>query len=366
VLIVVAAATLLAGGAGAAAAAAVRIGDIGHIDGVRQNQLMGYGLVVGLNGTGDGKGTGFTSQSISNMLEHLGLNVPKQALKVRNVAAVLVTTELPPFARPGTRIDVTVSSIGDASSLEGGMLVQTPLKAANDSTYAVAQGPLSIGGFSAAGAGGNAVSRGHVTVGRIPGGAIIERAVPAPLVRSGRIRVVLDEADFRTASRVAAAINREYGGARPLDASTVDVQVPDHLGRHQLVDFLANVESLTIMPVEHARVVINERTGTVIAGGSVQILPVAISHGGLTVRVRTRQVVSQPQPFSELGETVVVPEGDVAVEESTASLAYFDQAATIQELATALNTLGVTPRDLIAIFQALKQAGALQAELIIM
>jgi flagellar P-ring protein precursor FlgI len=244
--------------------------------------------------------------------------------------------------------------------------VQTPLRAANDSVYAVAQGAVSIGGFQAAGAAGSSVSRGHVTVGRIPGGAIIERPVYARLVRGGRVHIVLEESDFRTASRVTEAINAVHGGARAVDPSTVDVRLPEDLEPEMLVDFLASIESMTIVPVEHARVVINERTGTVIAGGAVQILPVAISHGGLTVRVRTRQIVSQPAPFSEQGRTVVVPESDVAVEETRASVHFFQQAATIQELASALNTLGVTPRDLIAIFQALKEAGALKAELIIM
>jgi flagellar P-ring protein precursor FlgI len=301
------------------------------------------------------------------MLERLGIHVTRDELKIRNVAAVLVTANLPPFARPGSRIDVMVSSLGDASSLAGGTLVQTPLRAANDSVYAVAQGPLSIGGFQVEGAGGTRVQRNHITAGRIPGGAIIERAVPAALVEAGRVQVILTDSDFRTASRVAGAINAAYGGARAVDASTVDVQLPVPMQAGMLVDFLAGLEAVSFEPVEHARVVVNERTGTVIAGGSVKVLPVAIAHGNLTIHVRTRFSVSQPPPYSFKGpgSTVVVPESEVAFEEE-ASLAVFEEAATIQELASALNALEVTPRDLISIFQALKQAGALQAELIVM
>ena len=359
-------APVLLGAAGApAASAAVAVRDIASIGGTRSNQLVGYGLVVGLRGTGDRTRTGITDQTVSNLLEHVGLHVPREALRVRNVAAVMVTAELGAFARPGTRIDVTVSSLGDATSLEGGVLVQTPLRAGNDSVYAVAQGPVSVGGFEVEGASGTRVRENHVTTGRIPGGAIVERAVPGTLGEESVLEVILDDPDFLTASRVSEAINARFGGARAVDAAVVRVEVPRGLTADERVHLLAGIETLTVEPVPVARVVINERTGTVIAGGAVQVLPVAIAHGNLTVRIRTRSQISQPAPFSQRGATVVVPESEIEVESEQGAIAALPEAPTIQDLAAALNALGVKPRDLIAIFQALKQVGALKAELLI-
>jgi flagellar P-ring protein precursor FlgI len=347
-------------------AAQVAVRDITTIGGVRSNQLVGYGLVVGLKGTGDKSATGFTDQSVSNLLERVGLHVPREALKVRNVAAVMVTGELKAFARSGTRTDVTVSSLGDATSLEGGVLLQTPLRAANDTVYAVAQGPLTVGGFNVDSGTGTRLRQNHVTAGVIPGGAIVERTVVGTVGAAGVLDVLLDEPDFLTASRVAEAINRSFGGAQAVDGALVRVDLAGDLSTNERVRLIGGIESLTIEPVPVARVVINERTGTVIAGGAVQILPVAISHGNLTIRVRTRHQISQPSPFSERGATVVVPDSDVEVDLEGSAVAALPEAPTVQEIAEALNTLGVRPRDLIAIFTALKRVGALKAELTIM
>jgi flagellar P-ring protein precursor FlgI len=349
-----------------ASAAEVAIRDLASIGGVRSNQLVGYGLVVGLKGTGDKSGTGFTDQTVSNLLQRIGLSVPREALRVRNVAAVMVTAELGAFARPGTRIDVTVSSLGDATSLEGGVLVQTPLKAANDTVYAVAQGPLSVGGFNVDSGTGTRLEQNHVTAGLIPGGAIVERAVAGAVGEDGVLEVLLDEPDFLTASRVAEVINGRFGGARAVDGALVRVELPPTISSDERVRMIGGIESLTVEPVPVARVVINERTGTVIAGGAVQILPVAISHGNLTIRVRTVREISQPSAFSNRGATVVVPQSEVEVNLDGGAVAALAEAPTVQDIAEALNALGVRPRDLIAIFAALKRVGALKAELTVM
>jgi flagellar P-ring protein precursor FlgI len=349
-----------------AGAAEVAVRDIANIGGVRSNQLIGYGLVVGLEGTGDKSATGFTDQTVSNLLERVGLHVPREALKVRNVAAVVVTAELGAFARSGTRIDVTVSSLGDATSLEGGVLLQTPLRAANDTVYAVAQGPMTVGGFNVDSGTGTRFQQNHVTAGLIPAGAIVERTVAGVVGEGGRLEILLDEPDFLTASRVAAAINRRYGGARAIDGGLIEVDFAGDLSTDDRVRLIGGIESLTVEPVPVARVVINERTGTVIAGGAVQILPVAISHGNLTIRIQTRSQISQPSPFSDRGSTVVVPESDVQVDLGGGTVAVISEAPTVQDIAEALNALAVRPRDLIAIFTALKRVGALKAELTVM
>jgi len=340
----------------------VRIKDIANVDGVRSNQLVGYGLVIGLSGTGDSQQARFTTQSVANMLESYGVGVPADKLKLKNVAAVLLTAELPPFARPGTRIDVTVSSIGDSPSLQGGTLVQSPLKAANGAVYAVAQGPISIGGFSAGG-GGASVSKNHATVGKVPQGAIVERATTTIIQESDAVTMTLNKGDFTTAKRVADAINQALGSAVAAanDANSIRVSLPDgYTG--DVVGLIAQIESIEVTTDTVAKVIVNERTGTVVIGGSVRITPVAVSHGALTVEVNTDLDVYQPEPLSG-GTTVVAQQKNVEVKEQKNSLVRLKDASTIDELVRALNTLKVTPRDLISILQAIKQAGALQAQL---
>jgi flagellar P-ring protein FlgI len=348
--------------ASAALGQSVRVKDIATIDGVRSNQLVGYGLVIGLAGTGDSQQAKFTMQSVANMLQAYGITVPADKLKLKNVAAVMLTAELPPFARPGTKIDVTVSSIGDSPSLQGGTLIQSPLKAANGSVYAVAQGPLSIGGFSAGGGGGS-VSKNHATVGLIPQGAMVERATTTGLQEMKTITVTLNKGDFTTANRVADAINAKLGerAAVPSDASSVSIKVPNQY-TGDVVPLIAQIEAVEVTTDTIAKVIVNERTGTVIIGGSVRILPVAVSHGALTVEVNTDTSVSQPPPLSG-GTTVVAQQKTVEVKEDKNSLVRINDASTIDELVRALNTLKVTPRDLIAILQATKEAGALEAQL---
>lgn len=342
-----------------------RVGSLARVMGVRDNPLVGYGLVIGLDGTGDRTGSSFTEHSMSSLLEELGITLPPDQLRLRNVAAVLVTTDLQPFAREGTRVDVLVSSIGSAKDLRGGVLVQTPLRGADGRTYVVAQGALSLGGFSVETPGGSSVKKNHVTVARIPSGGIVEREVPSDIFGGEFLDVVLDRPDFANAARIADAINARFGErtAIPRDPGTVSVpmaKIPRDLGP---VGFGAVLERLEIEPARPARVVINERTGTIVAGGDVRVAPVAIAHGGLTIEVRNTPVVSQPGGFSG-GETVTREESDVTVREDGAIMAV-EATTTLSDLAQALNTLGVTSSDVIAIFQALKEAGAMDAELVI-
>lgn len=339
----------------------VKIKDIAKIEGVRSNQLVGYGLVVGLDGSGDTQQTMFTAQSVANMLRRLGIDVPDGKLKVKNVAAVMLTAELPPFIRPGSKIDVVVSSLGDAKSLQGGTLLQTPLQAANGSVYAVAQGSVSIGGFTAGG-GGDSVTKNHTTVGRIPGGAIVEQGVSTTLTSSGTLNVLLNNPDFTTAVRVARSIESRLGqgAATALDAATVQINTG---GTQNVTSIIADIEELSVAQATVAKVIVNERTGTVVIGESVRISPVAISHGNLTVEISTELQVSQPSSFTETGDTVVVPQKSVTADEEKAKLVHLQPGVTLDELVRALNELKVTPRDMVAILQALKQAGALHAEL---
>lgn len=349
-------------GGTAACAQTVRVKDIASIEGVRGNQLLGYGLVVGLEGSGDSQQTKFTSQSVANMLQAYGISVPGDKMKVKNVAAVMITADLPAFARPGTTIDVVVSSLGDARSLQGGTLMQAPLRAANGDIYAVAQGPISIGGFSA-GSGGSSVSKNHSTVGRIPGGAIVERETRTDIVEQDTLRITLSNNDFTTAARIAEAINTKLGqqSALAVDGNVISISVPASY-KNNIVGLIAEVESAEVTTDTVAKVIVNERTGTVVIGGNVRILPVAVSHGSLTVEISTGFAVSQPAPLGD-GTTVVVPEKDVQVTENQASLVEIDGGATIGELVRALNALKVTPRDLIAILQSIKESGSLQAQL---
>ena len=342
---------------------AVRVKDIAEIEGVRSNKLVGYGLVIGLNGTGDKSGTEFTIQSLVSMLERMGIKVDRSKVKVENVAAVVVTAELPPFARAGTRIDALVSSIGDAESLQGGTLVLTPLKAPNGLIYAVAQGPVSLGGGFATSGQAASVQKNHPTVGRIVSGALIEREVPLRFRDKREISINLREPDFTTALRLAAAVNSAMGGkyAMPLDGGTVRVDIPADYPT-DVVQLVASIEKLGVTPDRVARVVLDERTGTVVIGEDVRISAVAISHGNLSIVVKERPEVSQPLPFSE-GETRVTPNTELTVREEKGSVMLMPEGVSIQEVVRALNAIGVSPRDLIAIFQALKEAGALQAEL---
>jgi flagellar P-ring protein FlgI len=339
-----------------------RIKDIANIQGVRANQLVGYGLVVGLDGTGDGNKAIFTIQSMVSMLEAMGITVEQRDIRVKNVAAVMVTADLPPFARAGARIDALVSSIGDAQNLQGGTLLLTPLKAANGQVFAVAQGPVNTGGFAAGGAGAS-IRKNFPTVGRLIGGALVERDIHAGFNQRTSLTLSLQRPDFTTVTRVADAINSLFFDpiASASDAGTVELQVPAaYIGN--LVELVAMIEALEVQPDTSAKVVINERTGTVVIGENVRIATIAIAHGNLSIIVKENLNVSQPLPFSE-GQTVVMPDTDVSIGEGESQLIVLPQGVNIGEVVSALNALGVSPRDLIAIFQAIKAAGALQAEL---
>ncbi len=342
---------------------AVRIKDIASIKGVRQNQLVGYGLVVGLNGTGDDDDLAFMIQSMAAMLEKMGVTVKAEDIESENVAAVMVTAELPPFARVGSRIDVIVSSIGDAENLQGGILLITPLKAANGQIYAVAQGPVSTGGFETSGAAGGGVQKNFPTVGRVPNGALIEKEIAIDFDQKKTLTFILHHPDFTTASRMAQAINMALNTkvAHTQDAATINVKIPENF-RGNTVALATIIENLGVTPDTVSKVVINERTGTVIMGENVRISTVAIAHGNLSIQVKESQNVSQPLPFSE-GVTTVTPDSEILVEEGNQPLFLVESGVSIGEVVRALNALGVSPRDLIAIFQALKAAGALQAEL---
>ena len=345
-----------------AAGDTIRIKDITRPLGARHNQLVGYGLVVGLDGTGDSAQVGFTSQAVRNLVTRFGINTGAESrTKTKNAATVVLTADLPPFVKSGDRIDVTVSSLGDARSLQGGILLQAPLLAADGRVYAVAQGPVSVGGFAASGAGAQ-VAKNHPTVGRVPNGALIEAEVPSALSSSGAIVLMLEQPDYATAVVVARAISEGVLGtaATPVDAATVSITPPEaFLARP--VELLAAIGELTVPVDAPARVVVNERTGTIVVGGPVTIGPVAVAHGNLTVEIQTTAVVSQPPPLSQ-GQTVVTPTTAINAKEEQAAIVPM-RAATVDDLVKALNALHATPRDLIAILQALKEAGALRASL---
>ena len=345
----------------------VRIKDIADIKGVRENQLVGYGLVVGLNGTGDSDDAIFTIQSFASMLERMGVTVRPEDIEVDNVAAVMVTTDLPAFARTGSRIDVLVSSIGDAENLQGGTLMFTPLKGADGQVYAIAQGPVSTGGFAVGSESGSGVQKNHPTAGRVVNGAIIEKEIASNFNNKKSLTLNLHRADFTTASRVAQAINIAFYDqiARTHDAATIEVQVPEKY-KGNTVALVTMIERLGVTPDMVSRVIINERTGTVIMGENVRISTVAIAHGNLSIEIKEDQNVSQPMPFARRGRTVVTPESQVLVQEGNNPIYLVESGVSIGEVVKALNALGVSPRDLISIFQALKVAGALQADLEIM
>ncbi len=348
-----------------AARAQVALRDLVSIEGIRSNQLVGYGLVVGLQGTGDTlRNSQFTQQSLSAMLERMGVNVNGLQMQTRNTAAVVVTATLAPFARQGAPIDVQVSSLGDAKSLTGGMLMVTPLMAADGEVYAVAQGPVVVGGFQAAGA-AQSVKQGVQTGGRIPGGATVEREVANTLDDLRQIRLALRAPDFTTATRIEQAINAKLGGnvATATDIGSVTVIVP--LGyTNRVTALLAEIEHIPVKPDQPARIVIDEKSGTIVVGADVKLDMVAVTHGNLTVRVTESPTVSQPNPFSN-GQTTVVPHTDVDVnDQSDKHLQILRRTATLNDLVAGLNALGLGPRDLIQVLNTLKASGALHAELV--
>jgi flagellar P-ring protein precursor FlgI len=345
------------------ASATSRIKDLASVEGIRQNQLIGYGLVVGLNGTGDTlNNTPFTKQSLQAMLERLGVNIRGQQIRTGNVAAVMVTANLPPFATQGTRIDVTASAMGDAKSLEGGTLLVTPLLGADGNVYAVAQGSLAIGGFTAEGQGAK-ITRGVPTVGRMPNGAIIEREIEFALNGVGQLRLALRNADFTTAKRIAIAINDYLGApiAEPLDPSTVQLTLPKNFPQN-VVAMLTEIEQLQVEPDSAAKIVIDERSGVIVIGRDVRVSTVAVAQGNLTVSISEAPQVSQPGALSR-GRTVTVPRSQVGVQEEGKKFALVQEGVSLQQIVDGLNALGIGPRDLIVILQAIKAAGAIQADI---
>ncbi len=354
----------------AAPVQAERIKDIAGVGGVRTNQLVGYGLVVGLDGTGDQTTqVPFTVQSLKNMLDKLGVSLPPGVVlnnvQPKNVAAVTVHADLPPFAKSGQTIDVTVSSIGNAKSLRGGTLLMTPMKGADGRVYAVAQGSLVVSGFGAEGSDGSRVAVNVQSVGRVPNGATVERSANTPLGDEFALMLNIHSPDFTTANRVAEAVNTAFGPgiAEPVDAGSIRVNAPRDRG--QRVSFLAMLENLEVESAQApARVVVNSRTGTVVIGQHVKVMPAAVSHGSLVVTITERPIVSQPAPFAR-GETAVVPQSDVTVEEQGDRMFLFQPGVSLDEIVRAVNEVGAAPGDLVAILEALRSAGALRAELIV-
>jgi flagellar P-ring protein precursor FlgI len=351
-----------------AAYAGPRIKDVADFEGVRENQLVGYGLVVGLAGTGDSlRNNPQTRQSLQAMLERLGVNTSDGNLNTRNVAAVMVTANLPPFATQGSRIDVTVSAVGDARSLAGGTLLVTPLMGADQQVYAVAQGPLAIGGFAASGQSGSSVTRGVPTAGRIASGALVEREISFDIAAQQELRLALRNPDFTTAQRIASAINTAVGAdaARASNPGSVVLRRPNEFAG-DMVSLVGRIENLEVEVDTPARIVIDESSGIVVMGENVKVSTVAIAQGNLTISIQEDPFVSQPAPFSRGGETVVVPSSGVDVEEEQGGLVVVPGGVPLRQLVNGLNALGVTPRDMISILQALKAAGAIQAEIEVM
>ena len=345
--------------------AGVRVKDLVIVSGADANHLVGYGLVTGLANDGD-KNPIYTVQPLANMLQRFGVSVPASTLQSKNIAAVMVTAEIPAFKKPGTLIDVHVSSIGDAKSLQGGTLLQTPLFGADNQMYAEAQGALAIGGFvgGTGGAGGATVQRNHPTVGQIVNGGKVTREIPATIVHDNELELLLRESDYTSSARLAEAINQVFtNSCSAIDATSVRVRVPAKF-QASPIQFLSRVEAIEMTPDVAARVIIYERTGTIVANSRIQIGPCAISHGNLTINIASTLDVSQPNPLSQTGATVVTPRTDTKVSESKASFIVLPEMPTVEKVASSLNSLGVTPRDMMSIFLAMKQAGALQAELL--
>jgi flagellar P-ring protein precursor FlgI len=340
----------------------VRIQDVTTVEGIRDNPLLGYGVVVGLSRTGDSQQTVFSVQTLANLLQRMGLQIPAASVRVNNIAAVFVTATLPPFARPGMKIDVTVSSAGDAKSLAGGILLMTPLKSSNGSVYAVAQGPLTLGGYSAGG-GGNSKVVNHLTVGRIPAGASVEQDTSVVLGTMNTLSLLLRDANFSMATEIASAINKEIGKevAHAIDSRRVEIQSPN-ADSGGIPILMSRIDALEIHVQSHAKVVVNERTGTIVMGGAMTIGPCSILHGNLAIEIATKFDVSQPQPLAK-GDTVVVPQTEVQAAEKTAQLIQLKQGATVEDLVRGLQNMGATARDIVSILQAIKAAGALEADL---
>lgn len=376
---------------------AARVKDIAHVQGARENQLMGYGIVVGLDGTGDTGRAALTTQTIASMLGRLNIKIDRKDLRTRNVAAVIVTADLPGFAKSGQKLDVTISSVGDARSLKGGTLLMTPLRGVDGEIYAMAQGPLMVGGVDVQGAGANSKQRNHLNVGRIPDGGSIERSLEGSWSEREELLLNLFEADFTTAVAMADAISAAFeeekeepaaaaaangappaqpqqpaveeekkgprqGIARAVDATTIRVEIPKDWQTHTL-QFIAMVEQIEVKRDVVARVVVNERTGTVVLGGNVRIRQVAVAHGNLTLSVGTTYEASQPSAFRGQGNTAILPNSEVELDEQPGRLQVIEEGASIGEVVAALNAIGVSPRDLIAILQAIKAAGALDAQI---
>ncbi len=343
-----------------------RIKDLTNVEGDRDNQLIGYGIVVGLAGDGDSNAA-TTLRSVANVLQRFGLALSPQDIKAKNVAAVMITANISAFLKPGARIDVTISSMGDAKTLQGGVLLQTPLLGADSRAYAVAQGALTTGGFigGSGGAGGATVQKNHPTVGTITGGAIVEREIPVQLVHNNTLRLLLHDPDYTSASRMVDAINAIYPqAAMAPDSATVTVHLPTEFAGRE-VPFISELGTIQVTPDTLARIVINPRTGTIVATSNVRLSHVAIAHGSITITVTSNVGVSQPNAFSSGGSTVAVPSTQVNVNEQKGGFSILNEQPTIERLAAALNALGVSTRDMMAIFQTIKQAGALQAELVV-
>jgi flagellar P-ring protein FlgI len=340
----------------------VKIGDLTTVEGVRENSLIGYGMVVGLTRTGDSQQTVFTTQTLANIMQRMGAQIPPATARVNNVAAVFVTASLPPFARPGSALDVTVSSIGDAKSLEGGMLLLTPLYGADGQVYAAAQGPVAVGGFAAGGAGATKQMN-HPTIGRIPSGGRVERSLTFDFNHLTPVSLLLREADFTTAGAISDAINREFGKevASARDGGRVEVS-PEATGVKNMTALVAKIENLAVLVHHRARVVVNERTGTVVIGKDVRLGAVSILHGGFSVQISTTYAVSQPNPLSA-GKTEVVPQSEVQAKDSPAKRLEIGEGASIDQLVSGLENMGASARDVISILQAIKAAGALDADL---
>jgi flagellar P-ring protein precursor FlgI len=343
-------------------AQAMRIKDIATLEGRRDNQLVGYGLVVGLAGDGDSNQAIYTLQSIANMMERFGVTIPANDIKAKNVAAVMITADIPAYVEAGTRIDVTVASIGDANSLQGGVLLQTPLMGADDQVYAVAQGSMLLGGFFAGGQTAS-VQQNHPTVATIPQGAIVERTIRAEVIRNNTLTVLLRNPDFASAVKLAERVNRFFpGAAEALTPQAIRVNIPDSY-RAAPVTFIASLESIEVEPDVIAKVIMNERTGTIVTTAAVRLSEVAVSHGNLTVNIARTPIISQPNALAG-GETVVEQVEELTVSEELGGFARLNSAPTLQDLTATLNTLGVSPRDMMSILQTIYAAGALHAELI--
>ena len=350
---------------GSSSARADKLRDLCDVVGARDNQLVGYGVVTGLNGTGDDITVPFAQQSLRALMRRLGIQIDSRQARLRNVAAVIVTATIPAFVREGSRLDVTVSSMGNAKSLRGGVLIQTPLRGADRKTYAVAQGSLVIGGFSAAGSSGSSVQENVTTTGRVPTGALIEREIKTTYWAKERVTLALRSPDFGTAQRVVEALEKAFGkdSARAMDGGSIELKAPSEL-KDKPVELLSKLGDVDVDPVTSARVVINERTGTIVAGGDVHLSPVAIAQGGITISIQEAKQVVQPNAFAA-GQTQVVQNSAVDAQEKGPALTYMKGAATLADVAQSLSTLGVSPRELASILQALKGAGALRAEIIV-